>query len=150
VNASDACLALIRKSENFVALPYLCPAGVPTIGYGSTRYADGTAVKLTDKSIDRSIAESLMRVTLIEYEEAVRRCVKVPLSQGQFDALVDFAYNAGAHNLRTSTLLKLLNSGDYAGAARQFERWVFGGGKRLPGLIIRRDAERNLFDGVAK
>lgn len=143
--ASDNCLALIRQFEGFRASPYLCPAGVPTIGYGSTRYANGTPVKLTDSPITQVYADDIMRATLREYESAVCRYVQVPLTQNQFDALVDFAYNAGAKNLLTSTLLRLLNAGDYAGAAGQFGRWVNGGGKRLPGLVARREAERVLF-----
>ena len=91
------------------------------------------------------MADDIMRATLKEYEEAVSRYVKVPLNQNQFDALVDFAYNAGAQNFRTSTLLKLLNQGDYATVAGEFDKWVYGGGKKLNGLVKRRDLERQLF-----
>ena len=146
LKASEGCLALVRESEGFESAPYLCPAGVPTIGYGSTRYADGRPVRLSDRAISQLQADEIMRVTLREYEAAVRRYVAVPLTQNQFDALVDFAYNAGPQNLRTSTLLKLLNAGDYAGAAAQFDRWVFGAGKKLPGLVKRRKLERRLFE----
>jgi lysozyme len=125
--------------------PYLCPAGIPTIGYGSTRYADGTPVKLGDPPISQAQADNIMRATLGEYEAAVTRYVTVPINQNQFDALVDFAYNAGAQNLRTSTLLKMLNAGNVAGAKAQFSRWVYGGGKPLTGLVKRRAAEAALF-----
>lgn len=145
MKASDDCLALIRECEGFEARPYRCPAGIPTIGYGSTRYADGRAVTLGDPPITRAQADEIMRATLTEYEAAVRRLVTVALTQGQFDALVDFAYNAGAKSLQTSTLRRLLNAGDVAGAAGQFGRWVNGGGKRLPGLVKRRELERRLF-----
>lgn len=146
MKASDACLEIIRQYEGFRAKPYLCPAGVPTIGYGSTRYADGTAVKLTDPAITQAQADQIMRTTLGQYEDAVNRYVQVPITQNAFDALVDFAYNAGAKNLLTSTLLRKLNIKDYSGAANEFGRWVFGGGSVLPGLVKRRVAERELFE----
>jgi lysozyme len=145
MKSSNDCLALIKSCEGFSAKPYLCPAGVPTIGYGSTRYADGRKVTLNDKSITVEQADEIMRTSLVEYENAVNRYVKVPITQGQFDALVDFAYNAGAQSLRNSTLLKMLNAGDYAGAAKQFERWVYADGKVLYGLVKRRKLEADLF-----
>lgn len=146
MNVSEKCLALIREFEGFRSKPYLCPAGVPTIGYGSTRYEDGTPVTLKDEPIDQARANAIMRTTLArEYEPAVQRYVKVPLTQGQYDALVDFAYNAGAKNLLQSTLLKKLNAKNYAGASKEFEKWVYGGGKVLPGLVRRRKAEQALF-----
>ena len=145
MKASDDCLALIRMSEGFSEKPYLCPAGVPTIGYGSTRYTDGRKIVLTDPHITIAQADEIMRVTLAEYEAAVNRYVKVPLTQGQFDALVDFAYNAGPQSLRNSTLLRMLNASNYAGAAKQFSRWVYADGKILNGLVKRRKLETELF-----
>ena len=147
MKASDDCIALIKSFEGFRSKPYLCPAGVPTIGYGSTRYADGHAVSLDDTPISEQQAQEIMRATLTTYEDAVNRYVVPQLTQAQFDALVDFAYNAGAQNLRTSTLLKKLNAGDFVGAAAEFGRWVNGGGKKLAGLVRRREAERVLFTG---
>ncbi|EDH9820259.1 TPA_asm: lysozyme, partial [Salmonella enterica subsp. enterica serovar Typhimurium] len=82
---------------------------------------------------------------LVGYENDVSRLVKVKLTQGQFDALVSFAYNLGARTLSSSTLLRKLNSGDYAGAADEFLRWNKAGGKVLNGLTRRREAERALF-----
>lgn len=146
MNASESCIRLIKDCEGFRPKPYLCPAGVPTIGYGSTRYADGRPVKLTDPPITGQEAQAIMITTLKEYEAAVTRYVTVPLNQNQFDALVDFAYNAGAQNLRTSTLLKLLNQGKYKEAADQFGKWVYGGGEKLAGLVMRRDMEKKLFE----
>ncbi len=146
MQVSDNCLKIIREFEGFKSKPYLCPAGIPTIGYGSTRYANGTAVKLSDPPITEGQADEIMHATLGQYVDAVSRYVTASINQNQFDALVDFAYNAGAQNLRTSTLLKLLNMGDYAGAAAQFDVWVNGGGKKLPGLVRRRAAERGLFE----
>jgi len=147
LHPSEGCLALIRESEGFEPYPYLCPAGVPTIGYGSTRYEDGRPVQLNDPPITKDRADSIMLVTLVEYAATVRRYVQVPLAQCQFDALVDFAYNVGAKALLQSTLLRLLNIGDYVGASKQFERWVYGAGMKLPGLVKRREMERLLFIG---
>ncbi|MDF0604700.1 lysozyme [Neisseriaceae bacterium TC5R-5] len=145
---SNNCLNLIKQFEGFSATPYLCPAKIPTIGYGSTRYENGSAVKLSDPTISEVRAITIMQATLDkEYVPAVERYVKASLNQGQFDALVDFAYNCGVQNLRNSTLLKKLNSEDYAGAAKEFDKWINGGGKKLPGLIKRRAAERKLFEG---
>lgn len=146
MKASDRCISLIEVSEGFSAKPYKCPAGVWTIGLGSTRYEDGTPVKPTDPAITIERARQIVAATLAsEYEPAVNRYVTVPLTQCQYDALVDFAYNAGAQSLRTSTLLKKLNQGDYEGASREFGKWVNGGGKVLPGLVRRRKAEQDLF-----
>lgn len=149
MKSSYAALQLIRASEAFRPKPYLCPAGVPTIGFGSTRYEDGAPVKLGDPEITEDRANALIFATLgTEYEPAVNRYVKVPLKQNQFDALVDFSYNAGTQALRTSTLLRLLNAGDYGGAAGQFCRWVFADGVKLNGLVTRRAAEELLFRGL--
>lgn len=145
MKVSDECLNLIKECEGFRAEPYLCPANVPTIGYGSTRYADGRAVTLSDAPISETEAVELMKATLTEYETAVTRYVTAPLNQNQFDALVDFAYNLGPQNLKTSTLLKLLNEQQYTEAANEFDRWVHSGGKKLPGLIKRRALEKELF-----
>ncbi|NML16099.1 lysozyme [Azohydromonas caseinilytica] len=145
MNVSDGCIGLIKTCEGFRTTPYRCPAGIPTIGYGSTRYADGRAVSLSDPPISEARACDILRTTLKEYENAVTRYVTVPLNQNQFDALVDFAYNAGAQNLRTSTLLRRLNAEDYVGAAQEFGRWIYGGGKVLPGLVRRRKLEKELF-----
>lgn len=78
-------------------------------------------------------------------EHAVEHLVTVPLSQGQYDALVSFTYNEGAGRLQSSTLLKVLNAGNYVGAAARFGVWVYGSGVKLPGLITRREAEVALF-----
>jgi len=146
MQVSQNCLNLIRESEGFRSDPYYCPAGVPTIGYGSTRYADGRRIQMTDPPISEEVAEEIMKTTLKEYEAAVSRYVIVPLNQNQFDALVDFAYNAGAQNLRNSTLLKLLNQGSYDEAAAQFGRWVYSNGEVLGGLVKRRKLEKELFE----
>lgn len=148
MKVSDECIELIAAHEGCELKPCRCPAGVPTIGFGNTRYEDGTPVKLGDPPITRERANTLMRAALAEYEAAVSRYVQVPLKQHQFDALVSFAYNVGAQNLRGSTLLGKLNRGDYEGAANEFHRWTLAAGKRLDGLARRRSSEANLFRGL--
>ena len=145
MKASENCLELIRRFEGFRGTPYKCPAGVPTIGYGSTRYANGAVVTLQDAPITQAQADHIMKATLTEYEDAVRRYAQVPINQNQFDSLVDFAYNVGAKALLKSTLLRKLNAGDTTGASAEFAKWVKGGGVTLPGLVTRREAERVLF-----
>jgi lysozyme len=96
--------------------------------------------------ITQERADELLCGDLNTFEDAVSRAVHVPLSQSQFDALVSFAYNCGPANLRASTLLRLLNRGDYTGAAGQFGKWAHAGAEILPGLVRRRAAERALFE----
>ena len=95
--------------------------------------------------IDQATADRLLKCGVVQYEQGVNQLVKVKITQGQFDALVSFAYNLGLLSLSTSTLLQKLNAGDKQGAADQFGRWVNAGGKRLDGLVTRRAAEREMF-----
>jgi lysozyme len=136
---------IIVQFEGFESKPYLCPAGINTIGFGSTRYADGTPVQMTDKPLSKDEAMILLINTLGTYEQAIHKNVIAPINQNQFDALVSFVYNVGAGNFAKSTLLKKLNKADYKGAADEFLRWNKAGGKVLNGLTRRRDAERALF-----
>lgn len=145
MKSSDDCLTLIKSSEGFSAEPYLCPAGKPTKGFGSCFNEDGTPVTMQDDPVTEDEAEDLLRATLVKYEDAVNEMVEVDLTQGQFDALVDFSYNIGSGALRKSTLLKLLNDGDYEGAGLEFCKWVKGGGRTLPGLVKRRTVEYALW-----
>lgn len=147
MKASPNCIKVIKEFEGFRARPYLCTAGVPTIGYGSTRYADGKYVTLQDAPISTTDAEALLYATLAtEYESAVNRYVQVPLNQNQYDALVSFVYNVGAKNFLNSTMLRRINVGDFVGAANQFSEWIYAGKKKVNGLMIRRKQERVLFE----
>ena len=130
---------LIKSFEGLELEAYLCPADIWTIGYGHTGN-----VKEGD-SITKSEAESLLDKDLQTFRNGVKRLVKVPLNENQFGALVSFAYNLGLGSLQSSTLLKMLNAGDYTGAADQFLRWNKSGGKVLTGLVRRREAERAVF-----
>ncbi|HHR5464400.1 TPA: lysozyme [Salmonella enterica subsp. enterica] len=141
---SEKGIALIKTFEGCKLTAYQDSAGVWTIGYGWTRPVDGKPVH-RGMTIDQTTAERLLKTGLVSYENDVSRLVKVGLTQGQFDALVSFTYNLGARALSTSTLLRKLNGGDYAGAADEFLRWNKAGGKVLNGLTRRREAERALF-----
>ena len=114
---------LIKTFEGLSLSAYRDEAGVWTIGYGSTRYHDGVAVKPGDKLASEVQADALFRNTLGQYEDAVNRHVKAPLSQNQFDALVSFTYNVGTGGLKESTLLVKLNEKNYAEAAAHFLAW---------------------------
>lgn len=138
-------LDLIINFEGFSGKPYLCPAGIPTIGFGSTRYPDGTKVTLSDHEVTKEEALSILRGTLESFEKTVNTLVKPKLTQNQFDALVSFVYNVGSGNFSSSTLLVKLNQGKYLEAANEFLKWNKAGGKPLSGLIRRRAAERELF-----
>jgi lysozyme len=149
MKTSQAGLDLIKEFEGFRAKPYLCSAGVPTIGYGSTRYADGTPVSLRDPAITEVVASALFKDTLVIYEKAVTKAVKIPLEQYEFDALVSLCYNIGVGNLVSSTLVRLLNEDEVRiEVAGQFLRWNRANSVVIPGLTRRREAEREMFLGL--
>ena len=146
MQASQKGLDLIKRFEGFRSKPYLCPAGVPTIGYGSTYYQNGVKVKLTDPAISEEAAEQLLKVNLVHYERGVDSMTKDHINQNQFDALVSFAYNTGLVNYKNSTLLKRVNADpNDPDIEKQFMRWVRAGGKVIKGLIVRRNAEAALY-----
>ncbi|MDX7034691.1 lysozyme [Enterobacter roggenkampii] len=144
MQTSDKGIALIKQFEGCKLTAYQDSVGVWTIGYGWTKPVDGKPIR-AGMTIKQETAERLLKTGLVSYENDVSRLVKVDLTQGQFDALVSFTYNLGARSLTTSTLLRKLNAGDYAGAADEFLRWNKAGGKVLNGLTRRREAERALF-----
>jgi len=119
---------------------------VPTIGWGTIEYPDGRSVKKGDR-ISQAEADKLLTWEVAEKAEGVIKLVTVPLDSDQFSALVSFAYNLGLGNLAKSTLLRKLNASDYGGASQEFLRWTRAAGKVLPGLVRRRQSERNLFLG---
>jgi lysozyme len=149
MKTSQAGLDLIKRFEGFRAKAYLCSAKVPTIGYGSTRYADGTPVSLRDPAITEAVASALFRDTLTTYEKGVAKAVKIPLEQYEFDALVSLCYNIGVGNLASSTLVRLLNEGEARiEVAGQFLRWNRANSVVISGLTRRREAEREMFLGL--
>ena len=139
-------LDIIKEFESFRAKPYLCPSGIPTIGYGSTYYPDGKKVTLQDKEITEQKAFKILEfIANKDFGSNINKVVKVPLNQNQFDALVSFVYNIGSGNFEKSTLLKKVNQSDFIGASLEFEKWNKANGKILNGLTKRRLAEKELF-----
>lgn len=141
-NPSPTCLGLVKKFEGCRLTAYKDSVGVLTIGYGHTK-----GVK-PGQRITQEQADSLLRADLAETADSVNRYAP-ETSQNQFDALVSFAFNLGFGALAGSTLLRMHNEGDYAGAAGQFHRWDHAGGRVLKGLTLRRSAEEQLYRGDA-
>lgn len=145
MNISKEGISLIKKFEGLRLKPYLCSADVPTIGYGSTVYANGVKVTLTDNPITEKEAEELLNKTLKKYIDAVNELVTAPLTQNKFDALVSFVYNVGIENFKRSTLLSRLNNKEVSSAAKEFHRWTKARGVTIQGLVKRRAEEATLF-----
>lgn len=131
--------ALVKEFEGLALSAYKCPAGVWTIGYGHTGDVHG-GERVSIHQADAILTSDLEATAL-----RLRQAVKVPVTQGQFKALLSFAFNVGANACKGSTLLEKLNAGDEGGAAVEFTRWVYAGGKKLPGLVKRRAREAEVF-----
>jgi lysozyme len=137
---------LIAKHEGLRLKPYLCPARVPTIGYGNTYYADGKRVTMQDKPITKEQAYELLKIIADKFARQVDAVVTATVTQNQFNALVSFAYNIGMGNFRKSTLLRMVNLSPHNASIRaQFMRWNKAGGVELRGLTNRRIDEANLY-----
>lgn len=141
---SDIGINLITSFEGTRTKAYDDGVGIWTIGIGTTIYPNGAKVKPGD-TCTLEQAKSYFKHDLAKFEKTVNESVTVPLTQNQFDALVSLTYNIGSGAFKGSTLLKLLNKGDYQGAADQFPAWRTAKGKVLKGLVRRREAERALF-----
>ena len=137
--------ALCRRFEGFYSHPYICPAGVPTIGYGTTVYPDGRAVTLRDPPVTREQADALLRNDLMagRLPAVLRLCPGIDTA-GRLGALLDFAYNLGNGALASSTLRRRINAGDWGDVPAQLRRWNRSGGRVLRGLVLRREAEAAL------
>jgi lysozyme len=134
-------MELLKKSEGFRSHVYLDVAGIPTIGYGHRLlHCDSFP-----NGIDEPQAANLLACDVRDAEQAIERLVKTPLTQGQFDALVDFCFNLGAGRLTASTLLKRLNAGRYDEAVEQLLLWDHAGGQECSALKARREAEAELW-----
>lgn len=145
-DAVEIAAALCRRFEGLRLSPYLDAVGVPTIGYGITAYEDGTRVQITDSPITRERAESL----LLRHLRAVCLPSVAALCPGtdtpeRVAALIDFTYNLGAGKLATSTLRRKVNAGEWGDVPAQLRRWNKAGGRALPGLTARREAEAALI-----
>jgi len=141
MNTSQNGIDLIKHFEGCELEAYKCPAGVWTIGYGHIKGVQEGDVITEQQAHDMLVEE------LDEYENYINTLVTVPLNQNQYDALVSWVYNLGSSNLNSSTLLKVLNTGNYAEVPEQILRWNKAGGKVLEGLTRRRQEEANLFSG---
>lgn len=140
--ALELTLKLCIEFEGFSASPYLCPAGVPTIGYGLTRYGNGKRVTMQDKPITKEAALSETKRLLAYFQDGVLQYCPDIKSTGLLAACTDLAYNIGLTAFFGSTLRKVINNGgSVADIAAQFRRWNKGGGKVLNGLVRRREAE---------
>lgn len=132
--------------EGLYLRPYLCPAGVPTIGVGGTFYEDGTRVTLRDAPITRERALQLLRWHIRQrFLPATRRLCPGANTPGRLAALIDFAFNLGEGNLRASTLRRKVNAGAWNEVPAQLLRWNRAGGRVLAGLTMRREAEGRLL-----
>jgi len=143
LKTSQEGISLIKSFEGCELSAYRCSADVPTIGYGHTAgVSDGDTCTQEE-------AETMLAEDLEEFEDYVKNYVESELQQNEFDALVAWTYNLGPANLKESTMLKELNSGNFEEVPRQMKRWNRAGGEVLDGLIRRREAESRLFKGEA-
>ena len=143
LKTSQEGISLIKSFEGCELTAYRCSADVPTIGYGHTAgVSDGDTCTQEE-------AETMLAEDLVEFEDYVKNYVEAELQQNEFDALVAWTYNLGPANLKESTMLKELNSGNFEEVPRQMKRWNRAGGEVLDGLIRRREAESRLFKGEA-
>lgn len=144
--AVEVAAALARRFEGFYSRPYLCPAGVPTIGFGATYYEDGTAVRLTDPAIPRWRAEKLLLwMVRTKYLPTVLKLCPGVDTPERLAALIDFTFNLGAGNLKVSTLRRRVNAGQWDDVPAQLMKWNKAGGRVLRGLTLRREAEAALI-----
>ena len=143
---SDACINLVKSFEGFFSKPYLCPAKVPTIGYGTILYPNGKKVTLQDKPCTEAEAIEWMRYELNQKAKEVDAMAIDTVNQHQFDSLVSFAYNCGSNALKNSTILKRVNANPNDPTITDaFMMWVKSDGAILQGLVRRRKAEAALY-----
>ena len=138
--------SICRRFEGLYLKPYLCPAGVPTIGYGATFYQNGKKVSLRDKPITREQAEDLLMYHLKQYflKEVLLLCYTLD-TESKTASILDFAFNVGLGNLKISTLRKRILAKNWEDVPNQLMRWNKANGKVLKGLTLRREAEKVLF-----
>jgi len=141
-------LALIKRFEGCRLKPYLCPAGIATIGYGSTRYPNGRRVTMQDEPISEEKAEVFLYYIITKITYSIFKLCPILLieDRGKQASIIDFAYNLGTGNLKASTLRRRINEGNWDEAAHELRKWVYSGGRRLRGLIIRRNVEARFFE----
>jgi lysozyme len=143
----DLAIGLCKEFEGFRSAPYLCPAGVSTIGYGSTRYANGRRVTLKDERMTEAGALALLKHELQNTYllPLLKLSPVLTTNERQANAILDFVYNLGISKYESSTLRKMVDAANWQGAAKEIIKWNKGGGKILPGLVRRREAEAKLL-----
>ena len=157
MKVSQKCIEQIKKDEGVRNRPYQCPALLYTVGVGhvidpshaKVPFANRKQLPIPDgwdRVLSAEEIDEILRKDLARFESGVLRLIKVPMTQGQFDALVSFSFNVGLGNLQNSTLRMKINREDYAGAAEQFLVWTKAGGRVLPGLVKRRAHEKEMFE----
>lgn len=139
--ALPLAVGLARHFESFRAAPYLDPIGIPTIGWGFTRYADGRVVTLLDRPIEPAAADSLLGTLMSDVLGSCVRLCPGADTPGRLAALADFTYNLGVGRLSASTLRRAVNSGAWGNVPAELRKWRLAGGRILPGLVLRREAE---------
>jgi lysozyme len=145
--AIDIASSLCKKWEGLSLKPYICPAGYPTIGYGSTFYLNGKSVTMQDPPITLETANELLSNNLVRfYQQTLALCPYLASESPQrMAAILDFVYNLGSSRLKISTLRKKINEGNWEEAKVELAKWVYSGPRRLPGLVKRRQDEINLI-----
>lgn len=144
--AVEVASALARRWEGCYLSPYLCPAGVPTIGYGATYYDNGQSVTMRDEAITKDRAEQLLQwMVKTKYLPAVIKLCPAIDSPERLAAIIDFAFNLGSGNLGISTLRKRINAGRWGEVPYELRKWNKAGGRVLNGLTLRREAEARLI-----
>lgn len=141
---SEEGLELIKRFEGFEPKVYLDAVGLPTIGYGHL-LKKGEEKNFKGVTLTEQQASLLLRQDIREAELAVLRLIRVPLTDGQFAALVSFVFNLGAGALQRSSLRQKVNREEHGAVPHEFTKWVYAGGKKLKGLILRREAEARLY-----
>lgn len=137
---------LICKFEGLSLTPYLCPAKIPTIGYGNTYYPNGKRVTMLDRAITKQEAFDMFKIIADEFAIKLSKLITSKVNQNQFNALVSFAYNVGIYGFANSTLLKKVNNNpEDLTIKNEFLKWTKGGGKVLKGLVNRREIESQLY-----
>ena len=145
--ALEVAANLCRRFEGLHLKPYICPAGVPTIGWGTTRYPNGKPVRLSDPPITKEYADELLFTDLSRFHtDVLALCPGLAGTSGQrVGAIVDFTYNLGTGRLKASTLRRRINERNWPEVKRELMKWINAGGRPLRGLVLRRQAEANLI-----
>ena len=140
MTASIEAINLIKIFEGFKGKAYICPAGFRTIGYGHLLTANDKLDNISEKEADRLLYQDIARA-----QHSVERNIRINLTQGQFDALTSFTFNLGAATLQRSTLRQKINRLEHEDIPKEFMRWVYSNGRKLPGLVRRREAEIAIY-----